>query len=301
MGNRTREATVTGSTVDRAIENACEQIGLPREEVEIEIISLPKKGFLGLGNTPAKVRVWKEELDSSKHDIAERYITDIISAMGLDGTQISVTKEETMVLIKLSGDIAGIAIGHRGETLDALQYLTGLACNRVEGEYVKVVLDSGNYRDKRKQTLENLAKKLCANVAKSGRSMTLEPMNPYERRIIHSMVSEIEGVTSTSIGEEPNRCVVISSTNPRAQRTDNRGGFNNRGPRPGGGRSGGAPRQDRTGPPRTGGRNDNFKKGGPRQDRGPHRDKPEPYKESQVRETAPAEAANKPLYGKIEL
>jgi spoIIIJ-associated protein len=147
---------------------------------------------------------------------------------------------------------------------------------------MRIVIDSGNYRDKRRGTLEQLAKKLANTVIKTGRSTTLEPMNPYERRIIHSTIAEIKGVTSASTGEEPNRCVVISATDPKPQRSaEGKGGRGGRG-----GRSGGK-RDDRRGG--RGGR------------QGGRREKPAPYQESSIREVPPAEAANQPLYGKIEL
>ena len=223
-----------------------------------------------------------------KDKIAVEYVADILKAMGLDQIVVSHTVRDNVVNIKLEGDVSGAAIGRRGETLDAMQYLAGLAANREEGDYVRIVLDSGNYRDKRRVTLEQLAKKLANSVIKSGRSTTLEPMNPYERRIIHATISEINGVTSSSIGEEPNRRVVISSTSPAPQQRsaedkpagERKGGRNSRG-----GRNGGR-RDDRRGG-----------KGG----RGPRREKPAPYQESSKREVPPAEAANQPLYGKIEI
>ena len=223
-----------------------------------------------------------------KDKIAVAYVADILKAMGLDQISLSHTVRDNVVNIKLEGDVSGAAIGRRGETLDAMQYLAGLAANREDGDYVRIVLDSGNYRDKRRTTLEQLAKKLANSVIKSGRSTTLEPMNPYERRIIHATISDINGVTSSSIGEEPNRRVVISSTSPAPQRSaeekpaapERKGGKGGRG-----GRNGGK-RDDRRGG-----------KGG----RGPRREKPAPYQESSKREVPPAEAANQPLYGKIEI
>lgn len=309
-----REIIATGRTVDAAIDAGCEQLGLPREEIDFEIIDMPHKGFLGLSQTPAKVRIFKEEPDAEvsetvphepnldvKIQVAQQYVHDIVKAMGLDQITVTASQEENNVTLKINGDVSGVAIGRRGETLDALQYLTGLASNRVEGDYLRVVIDSGNYRERRRNTLEQLAKKLAAAVIKTGRNTTLEPMNPYERRIIHATISEIEGVTSASVGEEPNRCVIISSTNPRPQqpadRYDNRSrGKSNRGPRPGGpndGRRDGNYRGSRSG-------NRDSRDGGNR-GRGPRHDKPAPYKESGKREVAPAEAANKPLYGKIDL
>ena len=328
-----KEVIATGKNVEAAIDAGCEQLGIEREDIEFEIIDMPRKGFLGLTQTPAKVRIYKEFPDpveekpvvkaepkpaakpapapvikeekiekaeviekaeapaepeekrvydlGGKVEAAESYINDVIKAMDLGEITISTTVVDNVINFKLEGDVSGAAIGRRGETLDALQYLTGLAANRLDGDYVRIVLDSGNYRDKRRHTLEQLAKKLANSVLKSGRSTTLEPMNPYERRIIHSTVADIEGVTSSSIGEEPNRCVVISSTNPRPQRSfdgHQRGGRGGRG-----------------------GRN-NDRRGGRNGDRrGPRREKPAPYQESSIREVAPAEAANQPLYGKIEL
>ena len=220
----------------------------------------------------------------SKPEVAAEYVKNILLAMGLDQITVTHTVKDNVLNIKLEGDVSGAAIGRRGETLDAIQYLAGLTANRGEGDYMRIVLDSGNYRDKRRGTLEQLAKKLANGVIKTGRSTTLEPMNPYERRIIHSTIAEIKGVTSASTGEEPNRCVVISSTEPKPQRSsENKGGRGGRG-----GRSGGGRRDDRRGG--RGGRS-----GGGR------REKPAPYQESSIREVPPAEAANQPLYGKIEL
>lgn len=320
-----REVIVTGRTVDTAIDTGCEQLGLSRDEIDFEIIDMPHKGFLGLSQTPAKVRVFKEmpdpepapvpeaarsvtkapELDG-KIEAARQYILNILTAMGLEQITVTASQQENNVTFKINGDVSGVAIGRRGETLDALQYLTGLAANRVEGDYLRVVIDSGNYRERRRGTLEQLAKKLAAAVIKTGRNTTLEPMNPYERRIIHATISEIEGVTSASVGEEPTRCVIISSTNPHPQQPDNQPDNHydnrsrnrpNRGPRPGApndsNREGGY-RGNRSG----GNRDSRDNRGG---GRGPRREKPAPYQESGKREVAPAEAANQPLYGKIDL
>lgn len=316
-----KEVIATGKNVEAAIDAGCEQLGLEREDIEFEIIDMPRKGFLGLTQTPAKVRVYKEFPDpvepkpqpraeykpapaakqekpvytepvkaeqidekrsyniGDKVSAAEGYVNDVIKAMNLGDIVINTTVTDNVINFRLEGDVSGAAIGRRGETLDALQYLTGLVANRLDGDYVRIVLDSGNYRDKRRHTLEQLARKLANSVMKSGRSTTLEPMNPYERRIIHSTIADIEGVTSSSVGDEPNRCVVISSTSPRPQRSfdGQRGGR--------GGRGGRNPR---------GGMRNNDR-------RPPRRERPAPYQETSVREVAPAEAADQPLYGKIEL
>lgn len=232
-----KECIQTARTVDEAIELACAKLEIPREEVEIEILELPKKGFLGIGNTGAKVRVYKEEHD--KIGLAVEYVQTILDDMGLAGTEIKVIKDGDNAILNLEGEGLGVIIGRRGETLDALQYLTGLVANRIEGDYVRISIDSGNYREKREKTLEALARKIAITAVKTGRSSTLEPMNPYERRIIHAAVSQITGATSTSIGEEPNRKVVISSAN--ARKYDDRprsGGYSDRKPRQGGSGSG---------------------------------------------------------------
>ena len=206
-----REVIATGKSVDEALKRGYEMLGVGEGEALWEIIDTPKKGFLGLGAAPAKVRVY---IEMSKAQAAVDYLQEIFEKMGLKDVQIEVTEAENSANIALSGDGLGVLIGRRGETLDALQYLAGLVANRMEGDYYRIVVDSGNYREKREKTLENLAKKLSSQVIRTGRSMTLEPMNPYERRVIHATIQGIDGVTSSSIGEEPSRRVVISSTNP---------------------------------------------------------------------------------------
>jgi spoIIIJ-associated protein len=295
-----KEATATGRSVEEALEAACEALGKTREEVEFEILEMPRKGFLGLSLIPAKVKVWIEQAEpaADKPAAITQFITDILKAMGLAEVEVAHTTEDGNLNVNITGDVAGISIGRRGETLDALQYLAGLAANRIEGEYVRVVLDSGNYREKRRKTLEQLAKKLANNAIKTNRSTKLEPMNPYERRVIHSAIAEIEGVTSASVGEEPNRCVVISTTSRAGQRVNSdekaeaalpaqrQQGYNR-------------PQDNRDG------RKKDMSTGregfSGRDRRGPRREKPPAYKETGLREKPPAEAADKPLYGKIEL
>lgn len=185
-------------------------------------------------------------------------------------------REDTLVLL-IEGSDLGVVIGRRGETLDSLQVLTGLAANRGEGDYVRVNLDSGNFREKRTKTLEELAVKMARNAVRTGRSTTLEPMNPYDRRIIHAAVAGVEGAASTSIGDEPNRRVVISSLTPRKPRDDRRGGGH-------GGRG------------RRGGR------GGDRRRDNRPAEAAAPVSEQQAAPKVPLkEAEDKPLYGKIEL
>lgn len=217
-----KELIKAGKTVDLAIEQACQELGVSRDVIEFEIIDLPKKGFLGLRSYPAKVRVF---VKANKAQTAVDYITKMIRDMGAENFTIEHSQQGENLNITLKGEDLGFVIGRRGETIDAIQYLTGLAINRMDGDYLRITIDSGNFREKREKTLESLAKRLGRNVVKTGRSVTLEPMNPYERRIIHATVSAIEGVTSGSIGEEPNRKVVISSTNPAKKFSPSTGGY----------------------------------------------------------------------------
>ncbi|MCI8442093.1 MAG: KH domain-containing protein [Provencibacterium sp.] len=156
-----------------------------------------------------------QEQLSEKAKTAIQYVTDILQAMGVRDAAVRAHETPDSIDLFLEGNGLGVIIGRRGETLDAVQYLTSLVANRVDGDYVRISIDSGDYRQKRAETLERLAQKLARNAVKSGRSTRLEPMNPYERRIIHAAVSKVEGATSSSIGEEPNRRVVISPKNPR--------------------------------------------------------------------------------------
>ncbi len=284
-----REAIGTARTVDEAIDFACLELNIAREDAQFEIIDLPKKSLFK--NVPAKVRVFIEtdepepapkappvrkeseapreaapaareaakpavpqepfvitEEMKEKAEFARQYVTDILVKMGLSDAQVTFTLDENGITLQLAGEGLGVIIGRRGETLDALQYLTGLSANRGEGTYVRVSIDSGDYRQKREKTLEALAGKLANTVARTGRSCTLEPMNPYERRIIHAAVSKVQGVSSASVGEEPNRKVVISSTTPRRPQGNRQGGgFNRNRPGGGGNRQGGGFNRNRQG------------------------------------------------------
>ncbi|MGN0577115.1 MAG: RNA-binding cell elongation regulator Jag/EloR [Ruminiclostridium sp.] len=151
-------------------------------------------------------------LETEKVKNAQKYLAKILTALGLEGFTIETKVNGDTVVLDIVGDKLGVVIGRRGETLDSLQYLTILASNKAEESYCRISVDCNGYRAKRKETLEALAVKTANRVLRQGRRITLEPMNPYERRIIHSKVAEIEGVYSNSIGEEPFRKVVISST-----------------------------------------------------------------------------------------
>jgi len=277
-----REVIATGKSVDEALKRGYEMLGVGEGEALWEIIDTPKKGFLGLGAAPAKVRVY---IEMSKAQAAVDYLQEIFEKMGLKDVQIDVTEAENSANIALSGDGLGVLIGRRGETLDALQYLAGLVANRMEGDYYRIVVDSGNYREKREKTLENLAKKLSSQVIRTGRSVTLEPMNPYERRVIHATIQGIDGVTSSSIGEEPSRRVVISSTNPPKKNHKERSSEG--GERRGGGRGG-----------RGGRGGSNRGRGG---DRRQPREKYVPQDVVPNRTKVEAENSGMALYSKIEL
>lgn len=154
-----------------------------------------------------------------KAKVARDYIISVLSAMGVNATA-KVYQNDSGAVIELESSSNGTIIGRRGETLDALQYLSSMIANKGDKEYFRITIDCFGYREKRKVTLQQLAVKVAKNVLRTGRSQPLEPMNPYERRVIHSAVSEIEGVVSKSVGEEPYRKIIISSTNPRKKNFD---------------------------------------------------------------------------------
>ena len=205
------------------------------------------------------------------------YLTPIFNLMGVENFSFTAVKKGAATILKVSGEHMGALIGRRGETMESLSYLASLVANRLEGDYIKLGLDVAGYRDKRESDLTALAQRIGAKVRKTGRSFAMEPMNPYERRIIHSAISKMEGVRSESKGEGPARHVVLYSTDPNASnlpdrdnarnqrggrrdggrgpRRDNRGGRGPRGPREGGRgpRYGAGPRRDNRGGPRYGG------------------------------------------------
>lgn len=204
-----KEIIVTGVTVEEAIENGCEQLAVERESVDYEIIEQPQQKILGLfGGAPAKVRVFVKETPSS---VAIAYLTEILTNMGVKDLEITeeVTDERTILNINGDDDDLGLVIGHRGDTLTALQYLVSLTANNACDGYFKVSLNVKNFREKREKTLETVASKTAYKAVKLQKNIALEPMSPYERSIIHTAVQNIEGVTSWSVGENEKRHVVI--------------------------------------------------------------------------------------------
>lgn len=213
-----KEAIVEAPTLEEAKAAAAREIGLTVETAQFDILQQPQKKTLGLfGGCPARVRAYCEV---SPADKAADYLRQVLRDMGAGEVSIDIKGDGDGCVLTLSGDDLGFIIGRRGETLDALQYLTGLVANRVDNAYYRVTIDVGNYREKRDKTLAELARKVGAQAAKTGRKTSLEPMNPYERRIIHTTVQEIEGATSWSVGSEPNRHVVVgpSDDNPARSR-----------------------------------------------------------------------------------
>ncbi len=198
----------TGKTVEEAIESALNDLGLTKEQVDIEIIEKESKGFLGLiGNKPARVKIIKKYDPIS---VSKLFLKEVFLSMGLTVNINIDFKDNKHLFIDLSGDEMGILIGKRGQTLDSLQYLVNLVVNKGENSYISVTLDTENYRQRRKETLELLAKNLSKKVKASRKSVVLEPMNPYERRIIHSVLQSDRFITTHSEGDEPFRYVVIS-------------------------------------------------------------------------------------------
>jgi len=207
-----RSVEKTGKTVEETIEAALSELALERDKVDIQIIDEGSKGLFGLiGSKVARVIVTAKE---SGEDRAREFLSSVFEKMNLD-VHIDIEEEENALKINMSGPDMGILIGRRGETLDSLQYLTSLVVNKGDNEYIRVSMDTENYRKKREETLVRLANKLADRVAKYRKNITLEPMNPYERRIIHSTLQNNKMVTTYSIGDEPNRKVVIAVNNKK--------------------------------------------------------------------------------------
>ncbi len=205
---------------------------------------------------PAAPRMEVEPTDNVRIRVerSAAYVENILRIMGIEDVKVNPKYYEDNVCLQLTGTGLGVIIGRRGETLDSIQYLSSLVANRGEGDYIRINIDSGNYREKRERTLEALARKLANTAVRTGKSTTLEPMNPYERRVIHGAVSQVKGATSSSIGVDPNRRVVISAIDAPPPRRQGEGGGRGRGGRDRGGdrrREGGrGPRRDdrRSGP-----------------------------------------------------
>lgn len=212
--------TVTAKNVDEAILQASVQLGVSSDRLQYEVVEKGSAGILGglIGAKPAVIRAKKIETVDEK---ASDFLHDVFGAMGISvNVESRLNEEEKELEINLSGDEMGILIGKRGQTLDSLQYLVSLVVNKESEDYLRVKLDTENYRERRKETLETLAKNIAYKVKRTRRPVSLEPMNPYERRIIHSALQNDKYVFTRSEGEEPFRHVVISLK--REERTERR-------------------------------------------------------------------------------
>lgn len=200
----------TGKTVEEAIELALIALDTVRDQVEVEILEEPSKAFLGIfGGNEAKVRVTKiKKIDQ----IAVEFLKSVLDEMNVDA-EFEVEFDGKDLSIQMSGSEMALLIGRRGQTLDALQYLVSLIVNKDREDYVRVILDTENYREKRRATLEKLAKRLARKARKTYKDIVLEPMNPYERRIIHSTLQGNPYVSTRSEGDEPFRKVIIYLNN----------------------------------------------------------------------------------------
>ena len=199
---------VTGKTVEDARTEALIKLGTTSDQIEVEILEKGSSGFLGIGSKPAVIRVRRK---FTMEDCVRDFLTQVCDAMDLTvDISVEVEVDNHTVNVELKGDEMGVLIGKRGQTLDSLQYLTSLALNRHTDEYVKVKLDTEDYRKRRKETLENLAKNIAYKVKRTKRPVSLEPMNPFERRVIHSTLQNDKYVSTHSEGEEPHRHVVVT-------------------------------------------------------------------------------------------
>lgn len=198
-----------GKTVDDAVIEACTHFGVARDKVTYEVIDEGSSGLLGIGAKPAQIKAALKE--ASLEETATAFLDELFKAMNLEvAVDTKLDEVDRILNIDLSGPEMGVLIGKRGQTLDSVQYLASLVVNKHAEEYVHVKVDTENYRERRKATLENLAKNISFKVKKTRRPVTLEPMNPYERRIIHSALQGDHYVTTHSEGEEPYRHVVVT-------------------------------------------------------------------------------------------
>ena len=244
----------SGKTEEAAIAAALEELGLDRDDVSVEIVERAKSGFLGIGASPAVVRVQYEAPDEELETVAEAaaespaaapaeaqpaaapaapaadepesyariraFVSGLLEHMGIQAEIEITARDNGGVNVNLSGSNMGAVIGRRGETLDAIQHLTNYAVNRGSDKHMHISVDAESYRAKREESLVRLAEKMAAMAIKYKRSMALEPMNSYERHVIHTALQDYEGVTTSSTGTEPNRRVVVSYEKP--QRTSNK-------------------------------------------------------------------------------
>ena len=199
---------VQGRTEDEAIEAALEQLGMARDDVSVEIVEQARTGFLGLKNIPAVVKVVYEAKEERIEQV-DSFLTGLFERMDID-VSLDISEAEGSINVILTGKDPGALIGRRGETLDAIQHLTNYVVNRSVSGRIRINLDAENYRQRRNEALENLASRTASKVLKYRRNMTLDPMNAYERHVIHTALQDHKQVSTFSVGSEPNRRVVIA-------------------------------------------------------------------------------------------
>ena len=199
---------VSAKTVDDAITEASIKLGTTSDKIEVEVIEKGSTGFLGIKSKPAIIKARKK---NDTVDNIREFLENVFSAMNMEVTiDIKKAEDDKVYEVELSGKEMGLLIGKRGQTLDSLQYLTNLVVNKGEDDYIRVKVDTENYRQRRKDTLENLAKNIAYKVKRTKRPVSLEPMNPFERRVIHSALQGDRYVETHSEGEEPFRHVVVT-------------------------------------------------------------------------------------------
>lgn len=199
---------VSAKTVDDAITEASIKLGTTSDKIEVEVIEKGSTGFLGIKSKPAIIKARKK---NDTVDNIREFLENVFSAMNMEVTiEIKKAEDDKVYEVELSGKEMGLLIGKRGQTLDSLQYLTNIAINKHSDGYIKVKLDTEDYRQRRKDTLENLAKNIAYKVKRTKRPVSLEPMNPFERRVIHSALQGDRYVETHSEGEEPFRHVVVT-------------------------------------------------------------------------------------------
>ena len=226
-----KEIIKEAASIEEAKALIIEELGVAEDAIAFEVVQTPEKKVLGIFGGTAAIVKGTVIGGGSAAAAAEDYLRKVLAGLGVEDFTLTVTEQDNNCVIALDGENLGFIIGRRGETLDALQYLTGLVANRADNAYYRVTLDIGNYREKREQALVALARRLGGQTARTGRRNSLEPMNPYERRIIHTTVQSMEGVISWSVGSEPNRHVIIgpSDDNPNKDKGGDRGERRGRG------------------------------------------------------------------------
>lgn len=202
-----KETVKKGKTVDDAVEAALAELGVGKDDVEITVLTEGNKGLFGLGSKEAEVKV--TVIEKSSEEIARDFLNTVLEGIGLEAS-VDISTDEERMNIEISGESMGVIIGRRGETLSALQYLTSLVVNRKTEGYTKISIDTENYKTKREESLIKLANKTAEKVIKYRRNITLDPMNPYERRIVHSSLQGNDKISTFSTGDEPMRRVVVA-------------------------------------------------------------------------------------------